>query len=296
MRRLFTLLLVLSRLAVYPQFFPDSNTIWCIENGLWFPGFDVQLIMGESPDTLIVDNIYKRVDEFNNSSGSWAFVKRHYVRSEGAHEGYIYLLDSLQEYLVGKTDVEIGDTVHGVFMVHSLYDIVIEGIEELSNAGIGVTRYFISCDALGTDVPSEFLFWQPGMGTSFGPFIRHGLLEDPLCVIANDTVLYNLFNSGMPGGSLCCTPIAMNIESTASSTMGMHVFPNPSLGSFTVVVPDHRGVWHIEIIDMAGRSILSRSFLSPQFYIDLSGQEPGLYHVAVQREGYRAVGKIIVER
>lgn len=91
--------LLAPRLCV-AQFYPDSNAVWCITH-YTNPPYDVQYQMGNDPDTLIMDQVYKRITATSNETGVWENIKSYYVRSDPFGRGFTMLLDEMEECLTG---------------------------------------------------------------------------------------------------------------------------------------------------------------------------------------------------
>ena len=152
-RRLFSavLLCAVAMPIARAQFYPDSNTVWCAYDDVGIPpGFDVQFNMSSSPDTLIGSTVYKKVTESDNYSGAWMPVRNYYVRSDPSGRGYMYLPDSLTEYLTGDVSAQAGDTVYGVLVyapqvnVYFQTNLVVDSVVMLSSGGVSVVRHFLS--------------------------------------------------------------------------------------------------------------------------------------------------------
>ncbi|MBK6370933.1 MAG: hypothetical protein IPF64_14210 [Flavobacteriales bacterium] len=137
------------------QCFPDSSASWCsIDLG----GSDLvwmHMVMESDPDTIILGQTYKRIDEYHRHSQfeNEERVSRDYVRSTPDGKGYVMLLDSMQEYLAADVNAAAGDTVRDVlikvgfgaepFPSYFLWDVVVDSIISLENNGVSVVRQFI---------------------------------------------------------------------------------------------------------------------------------------------------------
>ncbi len=240
MRSTFVCLFTLgSGLAASGQFYPEANALWCgyilIESGTGFP---VQFQMGDSPDTLISGTAYKRVSAFGNASGSYEFIGNYHVRSDDNGRGYVYSPGFGDELLSGDVAAQTGDTVHDVLVAlweppsftFLSRDLVVDSVVALSNAGVNVTRHYLNPTPLQSFNPfnpinASQVFWQAGMGTAFGPFVV-GSSSFYQCVV-NDTMRYNLGNSGLPGpggvGQICWQHHVGTPEVSAQCSMRMSI-------------------------------------------------------------------------
>lgn len=264
-----------SYLFTSAQFYPNSNAIWCgWDDDGGPPGFDVQFLLGEGPDTLLQGNLYHKVQEFNNATGNWVRIRDYYVRSDITGVGYIYISDSLAEYPTGNISALVGDTVHDVLCIfppgglYYRYDFIVDSVVSISNSGVTVTRHFVHFDSPFAIAPNV-LFWQAGMGTSFGPLVRlHG--RPDYCAV-DGVVQYNLGLNGLPGGPAWCPSFSVGIEEGAAF-QHTSVSPNPSTGqfNFTTQLP-----MRISVYDALGRMVLQTVGKS----VDLSG-EPEVVYVA----------------
>jgi hypothetical protein len=265
----------------------------------------IQMVMGSDPDTLILGQTYKRVEEYNREPWWWensTFVQRYYVRSTSDGKGYVMLLDSMQEYLAADISAAVGDTVHDVLTVSEsgplpsfdLKEVVVDSIITLENNGVSVVRQFIH--AVGWDplIPpfGYRTFWQAGIGNSTGPLMQLGITQgnvEPLCLRIQDTYVYTgyFLEPGLPGVPCECSLLPVGIESrtNAQPTIG----PNPSTGLFNFTTSQR--VLEAIIFDPQGRRILRTN----EQHFDLTGYAPGLYTAVVTTtHGSQSVRLVVV--
>lgn len=62
------------------------------------------------------------------------------------------------------------------------------------------------------------------------------------------------------------------------------VYPNPSKGNLTVVLPDSKSPWQLNVIDGLGRTIHQQIVISSEINLDLSEFSGGLYQVVVSNQ------------
>ena len=291
-----SLSVVCTDLSAQPRFYPDSNTIWCGIDDLGGPPlFDFQLEMGADPDTVINGVVYKRIVEYNNSGGSWGWRCTHFVRNGEGGKGYVYNPVLMEEYLTGDVGAVPGDTVHNVaeynppgsvggaasYYVRPFW--VIDSVGTYSNDGVTVTRHYMFSEP-------NLWFWQAGMGASGGPMIRtRGFIRG--CQ-RSDTVQFNIFQSGLPGGDPLCGPTITGFADSSGliPDPGL-IYPNPSDGRFNLMDPVHSGS---TVYDMWGSVVLDLMPYSRE--IDLSGHPPGVYLAIFNDGATRKVQRLVVVR
>jgi len=283
------------------QFYPNSNAIWCgWDDDGGPPGFDVQFLLGTGPDTLLQGNLYLKVQEFNNSTGNWVRIRDYYVRSDITGVGYMYLLDSAAEYPTGNISALVGDTVHDVLCIfppgatYYPYDFVVDSVVSISNSGVTVTRHFVHFDSPFAVAPNV-LFWQAGMGTSFGPLIRlHG--RPDYCSV-DGVVQYNLGINGLPGGPAWCASFSVGLPDTNSSQNdGLRIYLGSS-GSTLFV--DRSGLndqspARVQLFDATGRLVIDTTLKGPKMELDVSSLK-GMYTVRLMTGKGRYSGRVVVQ-
>lgn len=233
--------------------------------------------MDASPDTLIGSTIYKTITEYNNYTGTWVVQRTYFVRSDPDGKGYVFLPDSMAEFLTGDISAQVGDTVADVlfaisgpnYVSYFLRDLAVDSIVVLTNAGVTVTRHYLD-PLIFNPVGSYGVFWQAGSGTSFGPVLEgSGLFE--LCGVGG-TIQYDLGNSGLPGPAgvkQICWPLHTGIVRSTSLSK-IFAIPNPSTGQFTFTA---QLPILISVYDAFGRLVLQTFGKS----VDLSSEPEGIY-------------------
>jgi hypothetical protein len=264
------------------------------------------MVMGPEPDTLILGRVYQRIDEYNDALGfeTWQFVKRSYVRSDTSGKGYLFLLDSMQEYLTADVNALAGDTVYNVLTATSwgfgqdywLNRVIVDSVVVFTNNDVSVTRRFVSRPEWGLSYPtSAQIFWQTGMGNGYGPVLIESVASSfqlLLCLREQDTYVYSS-QFGVPylPGIPCDCPLEapLGVEDLSHTGRPIVVSPNPSSGFFELSSPAIRT---IEVRDMQGRVIT----VSQGSRIDLSVHPPGVYAAVFTTSAGRQAVRLVVER
>lgn len=274
------------------QCFPDSSASWCsIDLG----GSDLvwmHMVMESDPDTIILGQTYKRIDEYHRHSQfeNEERVSRDYVRSTPDGKGYVMLLDSMQEYLAADVNAAVGDTVRDVLIKEDfgaqsspsyfLWDVVVDSIRTLENNGVIVSRLFIHLAGFQPGPQSQvyFNFWQAGIGNStgalFNSYVWTGFFE-LMCLRIQDTFVFNRNTAlpYLPGVPCECSLLPVGIESRTNAQP--MIGPNPSTGLFNFTTSQR--VLEAIIFDPQGRRILRTN----EQHFDLTGYAPGLYTAVV---------------
>jgi len=82
------------------------------------------------------------------------------------------------------------------------------------------------------------------------------------------------------------------INELASGINGLHVYPNPNTGVFTIELNNNLNK-NIQVIDLTGRTILSRESSDDKTLVNLNGFASGIYYVKVQSDKHVEVIKVI---
>jgi hypothetical protein len=301
------------------QFYPDSSAAWCLRDGLWQPNDFVQMVMSNDPDTLIQGQVYKRIEEYrwdNYSQGfDWDVYQRHYVRSDTSGKGYVFLVDSLAEYLTGDVAAIPGDTVRNVLVQNTIpdcplwivdmTDVVVDSVVQLTHLGVTVTRHYVHTPCYlngnGSFNVNRF-FWQAGMGTTGGPYlqIRSGLSPYSAgCVSVNGIVQmggqHSWIYAYLPGGPDCCGPDASSVQEN-DRISSLSLSPNPAQNELRVELGRlGRGIpATLRIFDATGRQVHQEAMSNPVTRVDVSTLK-GLLLVMVEQGGTRWMGKVVVQ-
>jgi len=77
----------------------------------------------------------------------------------------------------------------------------------------------------------------------------------------------------------------------------LEVFPNPSMGQFTIQLDRFSGSDEMEVRDALGRTVLQQHFTCTSMVLDLSQQADGLYTIAVRsKAGVPMVRRVVIQR
>lgn len=75
------------------------------------------------------------------------------------------------------------------------------------------------------------------------------------------------------------------------------VFPNPSMGQFTIQLDRFSGSEEMEVRDALGRTVLQQHLTSTSMVLDLSQQADGLYTIAVRSKAHLpVVQRVVIQR
>lgn len=286
------------------QCYPASSASWCFRSLDNSDIVNTRMIMGVDPDTVILGQTYQRIGEYDDALGweTWRFVRNYYVRSDSTGKGYIMLLDSMQEYLTADVSANVGDTVENVLTASSwgpwqgymFRAVIVDSIGTFSNNGVTVLRRFVHALQFEPSYPtSHEIFWQQGMGHSYGPFLFltvSGNFQELECIREQDIYVYSneTVYPGLPGIPCNCpleSPLAVE---DISRTTGILARPNPSTGIFILVARMRGAV----LYDALGQ----RLFATSSSRIDLSGYPPGVYTALVLGEHGSYAVRLVVER
>lgn len=281
------------------QFYPDSNTSWCSTTLGPTNWYSIMYYMGVAPDTSIAGETYKITNEYSGESGAWEYVRSYYVRSGADGKGYAFLLDSMAEYMTGDTTAVSGDTLHNILGwydgyfgpcgVHwhefALFDVIVDSVITYSNNGVTVHRQFVTIPcALGMEMPQPyFVFWQAGMGTSFGPLLRVGSPMGQNQVLESSTsagIAQFVGSTGLPGGTPYCWPVVIAGVPMQEYDKQIITRPNPTPGLITVQFTDPlQAESYYSVYDTMGRLLNQRPWPkgSATEEVDLSRFGSGTY-------------------
>ncbi|MBP6642490.1 MAG: T9SS type A sorting domain-containing protein [Flavobacteriales bacterium] len=294
------------------QFYPTGSATWCTADQ--FAQFNFH--KPELADTVIQGETYQRVFEFYNDTETgqwptyWTIDRTHYIRSANDGKGFMYIPDSLNEYLIGDLSAALGDTVRdvmiwrvGELLLPYLYDVVVDSIVEVTYLDVSVTRHFLHevnyWNSSSSDFVPQKFFWQRGMGTSYGLVlnIEGGLSQyNHFCAMTGDSTVFSWYGvtelppwGFPPGGPPCCRLWNVSLDENAASRKQL-ASPNPSPGHFRLSGTPHPT--DVVVFDPQGRLVLRTRGQE----IDLSGHAPGLYTALVQNSACRQAVKLVVER
>ncbi|MEM7036827.1 MAG: T9SS type A sorting domain-containing protein, partial [Bacteroidota bacterium] len=115
----------------------------------------------------------------------------------------------------------------------------------------------------------------------------------PGTVIENTASIYFDFNPPIVTNTTE-NVVTEPVSTMVSSHFDVHVYPNPGQASFVVAVENAVG-WQLEVFDVAGRKMLSRSMESQRVQVDAADWASGLYFYRVRTPSGIVAGKWLKE-
>ncbi|MFK7920935.1 MAG: T9SS type A sorting domain-containing protein [Bacteroidia bacterium] len=119
--------------------------------------------------------------------------------------------------------------------------------------------------------------------------------KDSMMLDFTGVVLQRLDGSPIPvntqGGQVVVEEGATNTGITPTLDWEINLYPNPSQGSMTLEIPAQRNA-QLEIVDLMGRSVLSKSINQSSTQLDLSSLAKGVYLLKLQSPNGQWVQKI----
>lgn len=93
-------------------------------------------------------------------------------------------------------------------------------------------------------------------------------------------------------GQFTFSTLLKSIES--SRTAGLQVYPNPSKGIFSIILPDASPA-NIRIVDLSGRPIMEKSTKSQAISFDTGNIAPGLYLIIIFQKGETTTDRLLIQ-
>ncbi len=160
------------------------------------------------------------------------------------------------------------------------------------------STYFVNKGHLNTsNTTSAYLVthdsgdtWEPVTFTPALPVIR---FLSPTIGFSGGSV-----TSSTQGGIYKWVAGPVGINDVAIDTPQPMAFPNPTKGTVTFHLPEHRGPIGLVVLDATGRTVLTRLITNPSasFTVDLNGLSNGLYFLQVETtNGARLVERLLKE-
>ena len=301
--------LLLSSFGARAQFYPDSNATWCIYPGPGFPDI-INLVMRAGPDTVIMGHSYQRIYMYWGSdpwTQNWAGGGLGaLVRSTADGKGYVFVPDSMAEYLTGDAGVGPGDTVHDVLADNNtqfeplnrhLWDFIIDSVVAINNDGITITRHYVHevsfYNSTWVEFNPQYCFWQAGMGTAQGIHLNmddnfgHSITR---CAMTGDSTVLSWYTNPplMPSAFVCCNSAIAAVEELPL-VQDLLFMENPSGGIFHLRTGTTE---RMAVFDGQGRAL----FTTRSNEVDLSAYLPGVYVVVIVSGERHAVQRLVVMR
>jgi hypothetical protein len=267
------------------QPFPKKNAVWTNRDGTVnssSTGIDWELPFSycmEQGDTSINSIIYSKV---NYCGGAYHGALRD-------NKGKIYYIpkDSSTELLIYDFTLKNGDSVS----VYCILGGKIYPFREFKYDHVRIDSVFIK-GAYRKTINLNGYKWIEGIGNTKGLFVESfanvsGWATQLLCMSDNDTTLFPSFSVGP-----CSTIVGIN-ETTANESM--ELFPNPTMGKFQLQA-EKNPIRMIELIDVVGKTISSRSVKDKIVEADISSLSPGMYVVRItDSTGKTFIKKVLKE-
>lgn len=179
-------------------------------------------------------------------------------------------------------------------------------IQALYNAGSqGVSPTPVSFSGLNSsytlaDAPSTLVGSPPG-GVFIGPGVTGNSFDPAAAGVGSHSVTYAYVDAcGSVNVQSFCTEVLLNVGAGGSqlSTGGVHVYPNPNRGQFTVEL-ELAGLVGLQVYDARGALVHNEVFTASgsrtQRMLDLSTLAQGSYTILVQHDGQRISQTVVLE-
>lgn len=302
MKKLLLLIATISMLSVKSQTsvyhpFPDSNACWNINmsQGMCFMGGfsseDYSIII--SGDTIINNQTYHKLTtpwvEVVSTGGCTQQNFSGYkgaIRQDTSGKKVFFVPPSeSEEHLLYDFTMEVGDTVRGYLQIfNSPTDIVTE-IDSVLVGDNYHKRWSIN--------PCYGIYLIEGVGSTFGL-----LAPSPGCVTDMDYYTISCFSQG--GQSLYPDPLSECELITTTNNQelvsdAIHIFPNPTNGSFTVAFDRPNEIYDIRLSGINGNIVFQKKTKNPSTVsiIDIPG---GTYILTIIDRESRSTSKKIIIR
>jgi hypothetical protein len=270
-----------SQTSVYHPF-PDSNACWNINmsQGMCYMGgwADEAYSITISGDTIINSQSYhKLTTPFVEVVVTGGCTQRNFAEYKGAIRQDIpgkkvYFVPPTQpaEQLLYDFAMEVGDTVRGFLQIYSSPNDIVLEIDSVLVGDSYHKRWSIN--------PCYGIYLIEGIGSTFGL-----LAPSPGCMTDMDYYTLTCFNqngeSVYPDPSSECRLITSTNNPDLISD-AVHIFPNPSHGSFTVDFLQPNDIQKIRLTDMTGNIIFQKS-LANQKTVNIADIPRGTYILTV---------------
>lgn len=299
MKKLFLFFAILSVFPARSQTFvyhpfPESNATWnvnmnqamCFMGGSASEDYSITF----SGDTTIANLTYQKLmTPFVQVSLGWGCIQMNFpgyqgaIRQDVAGKKVYYVPPSqLMEQLLYDFSMEVGDTVKGYLESFDQPDIV----TEMDSVLVGDhyrKRWLIN--------PCYEIYLIEGIGSTYGLLKPSpGCLTDMdyyslSCFIQNGQTLY-------PDQlSECRLITSTHPVDIASAAVG--VYPNPSQGSFTIDIRNHKNIEEIRLTDRVGSIVYQKKNMDQQT-VNISGLPGGAYILTIIDKENRTTNRKII--
>lgn len=116
--------------------------------------------------------------------------------------------------------------------------------------------------------------------------IPYSAISQPISLLNSNMVISELTN---------CVDVIGGVDE--KSEIKLEIYPNPSQSSFNIILPELTGQINLSIVDMTGKSVYTRDFVSSnnnQVKID-HGLAGGIYFLVIKSEDKKLVEKLMIE-
>ena len=167
--------------------------------------------------------------------------------------------------------------------------------------GADIQTLFVEVDSMGTWVIADTIIGQQ-QTTNADPFqFRMASLDNfaslPYLKLRFRTLRGASFNGDVAIDDVAINANSVGIENEDLTSNTFKLFPNPSNGEFTLVLPQDLNNINLEIRDISGK-LVSEEFVnnsSSAIQFDLSNLSKGIYFIKAFNEAYSKTEKLIVK-
>lgn len=298
------ILFAISALAQPYRSFPTRDAVWTeyqyISYGSsHFESNDYQNII--DGDTVINEMTYHKIYRSGkryyhvSNSGSTSYYQNNYqgcIREDNLKHVYLYLNKDAQEYLLYDFNLGLGDTLsnnlYGMSMLIAFdpsIKLIVKAIDSVIVGGDYHKRYWID-----SRYPLQLI---EGVGSS------DGLLEKFVCWPSYTSGLVCFKQDHLdayPSGQVCDL-VSYGIEEIASEQK-IHLFPNPSNGTFAINFMDeaHENAI-LRISDQLGQTVYEKKLSGDKSHqINVGKIAAGIYFLCIQSEKQAYLMKLIIKQ
>jgi uncharacterized repeat protein (TIGR03803 family) len=135
---------------------------------------------------------------------------------------------------------------------------------------------------------------QAGGAYDYGTIFSYNILT------GKDSIIYNFTDTdgAYPDGNLIevDSNTATGINQLSANNNQLSIYPNPTLGQFTIKLNGNQNGYTVEVYNVVGEKIYESVLSSLQNTIDLNSQPDGMYFVYLKSEEGVEVGKVLVTK
>jgi plastocyanin len=162
------------------------------------------------------------------------------------------------------------------------------------NAGMGVTNFSVTSNSNWSANSNAAWCTVTPSGTGNGT-ITANVEENTTYSVRVANITVNV--SGLPASVVTVTQDASTVSVKEIKSSDLNVYPNPSSGSFKIVLESGLLITEYEILDLTGKSLQRMQIEAiGQFEIDLSTRPEGFYLLKVSTEKGQVIKRLVVSR